>query len=108
MSVYKGANGIQALLKSNARKLAEQDESTLVASGIPYTMIRAGSLQNSPGGTQGFSFEQVLFNAKLFYLSGLVLGVKSKKEKLMSKVCLICSYHLGKNSCLILMLLFIG
>ncbi|KAL6285407.1 hypothetical protein ACE6H2_009797 [Prunus campanulata] len=58
LSVYKGANGIQALLKNNARKLAEQDESTLVASGIPYTVIRAGSLQNSPGGTQGFSFEQ--------------------------------------------------
>lgn len=59
LSVYKGANGIQALMKSNARKLAEQDESIMVASGIPYTVIRAGSLQNSPGGTQGFSFEQV-------------------------------------------------
>nr|XP_017184717.1 uncharacterized protein LOC103424153 isoform X2 [Malus domestica] len=58
LSVYKGANGIQALMKSNARKLAEQDESIMVASGIPYTVIRAGSLQNSPGGTQGFSFEQ--------------------------------------------------
>ncbi|CAL2245034.1 unnamed protein product [Prunus armeniaca] len=58
LSVYKGANGIQALLKSNARKLAEQDESILVASGIPYTVIRAGLLQNSSGGTQGFSFEQ--------------------------------------------------
>lgn len=45
-------------MKSNARKLAEQDESILVASGIPYTIIRAGMLQNSPGGTQGFSFEQ--------------------------------------------------
>lgn len=58
LSVYKGAGGIQALMKSNARKLAEQDESILVASGIPYTIIRAGMLQNSPGGTQGFSFEQ--------------------------------------------------
>ncbi|XP_050160527.1 uncharacterized protein LOC126634092 isoform X2 [Malus sylvestris] len=58
LSVYKGANGIQAFMKSNARKLAEQDESIMVASGIPYTVIRAGSLQNSPGGTQGFSFEQ--------------------------------------------------
>ncbi|CAN6701241.1 unnamed protein product [Malus baccata var. baccata] len=58
LSVYKCANGIQAFMKSNARKLAEQDESIMVASGIPYTVIRAGSLQNSPGGTQGFSFEQ--------------------------------------------------
>ncbi|XP_024184229.1 uncharacterized protein LOC112189189 isoform X1 [Rosa chinensis] len=58
LSVYKGAGGIQALMKSNARKLAEEDESILMASGIPYTIIRAGSLQNSPGGTQGFSFEK--------------------------------------------------
>ncbi|KAM5579535.1 hypothetical protein ABKV19_009355 [Rosa sericea] len=58
LSVYKDAGGIQALMKSNARKLAEEDESILMASGIPYTIIRAGSLQISPGGTQGFSFEK--------------------------------------------------
>ncbi|XP_050379812.1 uncharacterized protein LOC126797187 [Argentina anserina] len=58
LSVYKGASGIQALMKSNARKLAEEDESILMSSGIPYTIIRAGSLQSSPGGTQGFSFEK--------------------------------------------------
>ncbi|XP_011036404.1 PREDICTED: uncharacterized protein At2g37660, chloroplastic-like [Populus euphratica] len=45
-------------MNNNARKLAEQDESTLVASGIPYTIIRVGMLQNTPGGTQGFSFEK--------------------------------------------------
>lgn len=58
LSVYKGADGIQALMTSNARKLAEQDESTLMMSGIPYTIIRVGSLQNTPGGTHGFSFEE--------------------------------------------------
>uniref|UniRef100_A0A7C9E4Y5 NAD(P)-binding domain-containing protein n=3 Tax=Opuntia streptacantha TaxID=393608 RepID=A0A7C9E4Y5_OPUST len=58
LSVYKGADGIQALMTSNARKLAEQDESTLMTSGIPYTIIRVGSLQNTPGGTQGFCFEE--------------------------------------------------
>lgn len=58
LSVYKGADGIQALMTSNARKLAEQDESSLIASGVPYTIIRAGSLQNTPGGTQGFSFQE--------------------------------------------------
>jgi hypothetical protein len=46
-------------MKNNARKLAEKDESTLVASGIPYTIIRVGMLQDTPGGTQGFSFEKV-------------------------------------------------
>lgn len=60
MSAYKGTGGIQVLMKSNARKLAEQDELMLIASGIPYTIIRAGLLESTPGGTQGFSFEEVL------------------------------------------------
>ncbi|PSS18097.1 Sanguinarine reductase [Actinidia chinensis var. chinensis] len=58
LSVYKGTVGIQALMNSKARKLAEQDESIVMASGIPYTIIRAGSLQNTPGGKQGFSFKE--------------------------------------------------
>ena len=66
LSVYKGAGGIQALMKSNAIKKAEQEESILVASGIPYTIIRSGLLQNTPGGKQGFSFEEVLFKFLLY------------------------------------------
>lgn len=61
LSVYRGTGGIQALMNSNARKQAEQDESIVMASGIPYTIIRAGLLQNTPGGQQGFSFNKVLF-----------------------------------------------
>ena len=61
LSVYKGTVGIQALMNSKARKLAEQDESIVMALGIPYTIIRAGSLQNTPGGKQGFSFKEVVF-----------------------------------------------
>lgn len=60
LSVYGSSGGIQALMKSNAKKLAERDESTLKAFGIPYTIIRAGRLQNTPGGKQGFNFEEVL------------------------------------------------
>ncbi|EEF41007.1 uncharacterized protein LOC8284663 [Ricinus communis] len=58
LSVYRGSSGIEAMMKSNARKLTEQDESALVASGIPCTIIRVGMLQNTPGGTQGFNFEK--------------------------------------------------
>ncbi|XP_022964487.1 uncharacterized protein LOC111464497 [Cucurbita moschata] len=58
LSNYRSASGVQALLKSNAKKLAEQDEAVLVASRIPYTIIRAGLLQDTPGGNQGFSFEE--------------------------------------------------
>ncbi|PPR87849.1 hypothetical protein GOBAR_AA32841 [Gossypium barbadense] len=57
--VYRASSGIQAIMKNNQRKLAEKDESVLMASGIPYTIVRAGMLQKTPGGTQGFSFEEV-------------------------------------------------
>lgn len=60
LSVYKGSSGIQAIMESNARKLAEQDESVVTSSGIPYTIIRSGSLRNTPGGQQGFSFKEVV------------------------------------------------
>ncbi|XP_047341587.1 uncharacterized protein LOC124945235 isoform X2 [Impatiens glandulifera] len=58
LSVYRRSSGIQALINSNARKLAEQDESIAMASGIPYTIIKAGSLKNVPGGNLGFSFKE--------------------------------------------------
>ncbi|KAF8401068.1 hypothetical protein HHK36_014371 [Tetracentron sinense] len=58
LDAYRGSSGIQALVKSNARKMAEQDELMVMASGIPYTIIRAGLLQNTPGGNQGFSFKE--------------------------------------------------
>ncbi|CAL0308696.1 unnamed protein product [Lupinus luteus] len=58
LSVYNDRSGIQSLLKSNAKKLAEQDESALKASGIPYTIIRTGVLKDTPGGKQGFTFDE--------------------------------------------------
>lgn len=54
------SSGIQAIMNSNARKLAEQDENALVTSGIPYTIIRSGALKNAPGGQEGFNFKEVL------------------------------------------------
>ncbi|MBA0731576.1 hypothetical protein Golax_020576 [Gossypium laxum] len=57
--VYRASSGIQAIMKNNQRKIAEKDESVLMASGIPYTIVRAGMLQKTPGGTQGFSFEEL-------------------------------------------------
>ena len=46
------------MMKSNAKKLAEQDESVLKSSGIPYTIIRTGAFQDTAGGNQGFTFDQ--------------------------------------------------
>ncbi|XP_031491973.1 uncharacterized protein LOC116258747 [Nymphaea colorata] len=58
LSAYKGSSGIQALMNSNAKKLAEKDEEVVKATGIPYTIIRAGSLRDVPGGEFGFSFQE--------------------------------------------------
>lgn len=65
LSVYRGSGGIQALMKGNARKLAEKDEAVLMDTGIPCTIIRAGMLQNTPGGKQGFCFEEVFAGLNL-------------------------------------------
>ncbi|XP_020105288.1 uncharacterized protein LOC109721887 isoform X1 [Ananas comosus] len=58
LAVYRGSSGLQAIMNSKQRKLAERDEEVVIASGIPYTIIRTGSLQNTPGGQQGFSFQE--------------------------------------------------
>lgn len=69
MSVYSGKSGIQSLMKGNAKKLAEQDESVLMTSGIPYTIIRSAQLIDTPGGKQGFTFEEVQALISSFWLT---------------------------------------
>jgi hypothetical protein len=56
LSVYESSGGIQAMMNSKAKKLAEQDENAAISSNVPYTIIRTGKLENSPGGSQGFNF----------------------------------------------------
>lgn len=56
------------MMKNNAKKLAEQDESVLRSSGIPYTIIRTGELQDTPGGKQGFTFDKVQSISFNFFL----------------------------------------
>ncbi|XP_072972054.1 uncharacterized protein [Typha angustifolia] len=43
-------------------KLAERDEEEVTTSGIPYTIIEIGSLQSTPGGSQGFSSKRGIRN----------------------------------------------
>ncbi|KAG8063063.1 hypothetical protein GUJ93_ZPchr0003g18354 [Zizania palustris] len=59
ISVYRGSGGLQAIMNSKLRKLAERDEEAVLASGIPSTIIRAGSMQSTPGGERGFDFTEV-------------------------------------------------
>lgn len=89
LSVYRGITGIEAFMKSKLRALAEQDEAVAMASGIPYTIIRVGLLENTPSGKQGFSFEEVFsfiatFTKQLtttvtfcYYSSNMICGVLS-------------------------------
>jgi len=46
-------------MNSKLKKLAERDEEVVLASGIPCTIIRTGSLQSTPGGERGFDFTEV-------------------------------------------------
>ncbi|GJN31747.1 hypothetical protein PR202_gb20183 [Eleusine coracana subsp. coracana] len=56
--VYRNSGGIQAILNGKLKKLAERDEEVVLASGIPSTIIRTGSLQSTPGGVRGFDFTE--------------------------------------------------
>ncbi|KAI4325352.1 hypothetical protein MLD38_030761 [Melastoma candidum] len=58
LSVYEGVIGMQSVMKANARKQSKQEESKLLASGVPCTIIRAGMLQDMQGEGQGFCFDE--------------------------------------------------
>ncbi|CAL4923112.1 unnamed protein product [Urochloa decumbens] len=58
LSVYRNSGGLQAIMNSKLKKLAEKDEEVVLASGIPCTIIRTGSLQSTPGGERGFDFTE--------------------------------------------------
>lgn len=59
LAVYRNSGGLQAIMNSKLKKLAEKDEEVVLASGIPCTIIRTGSLQSTPGGERGFDFTKV-------------------------------------------------
>ncbi|KAK8933538.1 hypothetical protein KSP39_PZI015469 [Platanthera zijinensis] len=58
LDVYRSAGTFQAIINNKLRKFAERDETVVITSGIPYTIVKAGLLQDMPGGTQGFCFDE--------------------------------------------------
>ncbi|KAI0516267.1 hypothetical protein KFK09_008939 [Dendrobium nobile] len=58
LDVYKGAGVFQAIIKKKSREFAERDQEVVISSGIPYTIIKAGLLQDVQGGKQGFCFDE--------------------------------------------------
>lgn len=78
LDVYRGSSGLKAIMNSKLRKLAERDEEMVIASGIPYTIIKAGLLQNTPGGMQLFSFgEGVAAKGKISKEDAAVICVEA-------------------------------
>ncbi|XP_057860508.1 uncharacterized protein At2g37660, chloroplastic isoform X2 [Cryptomeria japonica] len=57
LAVFRSHGGIQAFINGKAKSLAEENEMAIITSGIPYTIVRAGLLQDRPGGQFGFNFE---------------------------------------------------
>ncbi|KAJ4762973.1 NAD(P)-binding Rossmann-fold superfamily protein [Rhynchospora pubera] len=80
LAVYRGSTGLQAMINGSLKKIAERDEELVISSGIPYTIIRTGSLQSTPGGQQGFSFEE---------------GVAEKERMSKEDAARICTEALG-------------
>lgn len=58
LDVYRSAGTFQAIINNKLRKFAERDEKVVITSGIPYTIIKAGLLQDKPGCKQGFCFDE--------------------------------------------------
>ncbi|XP_035816214.1 uncharacterized protein, chloroplastic-like isoform X4 [Zea mays] len=58
LAVYRNSGGLQAIMNSKLKTLAEKDEEVVLASGIPCTIIRTGSLQSTPGRERGFDFTE--------------------------------------------------
>lgn len=65
LAVYRNSGGLQAIMNNKLQKLAERDEEVVLASGIPSTIIRTGSLQSTPGGERGFDFSKVSAKTQL-------------------------------------------
>ncbi|PKA55618.1 Uncharacterized protein AXF42_Ash006820 [Apostasia shenzhenica] len=59
LDVYRSSGGFQAIMNNKVQKLAERDEEVITSSGIPYTIVRAGLLQDTPGGRDGFCFDEL-------------------------------------------------
>lgn len=73
LAVYRGSTGLQAMINGNLKKIAEREEQLVISSGIPYTIIRTGSLQSTPSGQQGFSFKEVPECFFFFSIFNLIL-----------------------------------
>ncbi|XP_020599145.1 uncharacterized protein At2g37660, chloroplastic isoform X7 [Phalaenopsis equestris] len=58
LDAYKGSGIFQAIINKRLRKYAERDEEVVITSGIPYTIVKAGLLQDVHSGEQGFCFDE--------------------------------------------------
>jgi hypothetical protein len=59
LAVCRNEGGIASFFSGKSHRQIEQDEAAIASCGVPYTIVRPGSLRDEPGGQLGFDFVQV-------------------------------------------------
>lgn len=59
LATYKNERSIGMFFSGKNRCQIEQDEVAIANCGVPYTIVRLGSLCDEPNGQLGFDFVQV-------------------------------------------------
>lgn len=73
LAVSKNQGGLGALFGGLSKRDAEANEAAIASLGIPYTIVRAGSLKDEEGGKLGFRYGQVKrLHSFLFFVLFLV------------------------------------
>ncbi|CAM6027351.1 unnamed protein product [Sphagnum balticum] len=58
LAVCRNEGGIASFFSGKSHRQIEQDEAAIASCGVPYTIVRPGSLRDEPGGQLGFDFVQ--------------------------------------------------
>jgi hypothetical protein len=59
LAVCRNEGGIATFFSGKSHRQIEQDEAAIASCGVPYTIVRPGTLRDEPGGQLGFDFVQV-------------------------------------------------
>ncbi|KAH8968550.1 hypothetical protein BDL97_03G133400 [Sphagnum fallax] len=58
LAVCRNEGGIATFFSGKSHRQIEQDEAAIASCGVPYTIVRPGTLRDEPGGQLGFDFVQ--------------------------------------------------
>jgi hypothetical protein len=82
LAVCRNEGGIATFFSGKSHRQIEQDEAAIASCGVPYTIVRPGSLRDEPGGQLGFDFVQVCWILILGFhvVCRLLLWVRLQQE----------------------------